>query len=182
MQATLKVEDIDGIYLYPYYSAWVDLEKARIEKAKLNFFSNIQGLNNDVIAQCRLELTDIVRRPRPPDEPQEKAARLTDAVLDKFRSLDEGKIVLEFPIKTKMDKPEFGFGEIKMAFEKKLAESTSKDRGIKPQEVLTFPAKLVEGTFKGATQLTTALIGGVISAGKEIEKAFEAAFRKEKIE
>ncbi|MCM8789819.1 MAG: DUF748 domain-containing protein, partial [Candidatus Omnitrophica bacterium] len=44
MQVTLKISDIDGIYLYPYYSKWVDLEKARIESAKLNFTSNIRGL------------------------------------------------------------------------------------------------------------------------------------------
>ncbi|MFH1199093.1 MAG: DUF748 domain-containing protein, partial [Candidatus Omnitrophota bacterium] len=63
IQATLKIKDIDGIFFYPYYSNWVDLEKARIEKAKLNFTSNIHGLNNDVAADCHLELTDIVFKP-----------------------------------------------------------------------------------------------------------------------
>ncbi len=178
MQATLKIEDIDGVYLYPYYSHWVDLEKARIEKAKLNFTSNINGLNNNVTAQCRLELTDIVRRPRPEGELGEKAEKITDAVLDIFRALNQGKIVLDFTIRTKMDKPQFGFGDIKMAFEDKLAEG-KKANGFKPEDALLIPAKLIEALFKGTTDLTTAVISGTISAGKEIGKTVEGAMKKE---
>lgn len=181
MQATLKVEDIDGVYLYPYYSHWVDLEKARIEKAKLNFTSNINGLNNNVTAQCHLELTDIVRRPRPEGEPGEKAEKITDTVLDIFRALNQGKIVLDFTIRTKMDKPQFSFGDIKMAFEDKLAEG-KKANGFKPEDALLMPAKLIEGLFKGTTDLTTAVISGTISAGKEIGKTVEGALKKEEKE
>jgi len=59
MQARLEIEGIDGISLHPYYTKWVDLENSRIEQAKLNFFSDVQGMNNEIVAQCRLELTDI---------------------------------------------------------------------------------------------------------------------------
>ena len=31
IRATLNIKDIDAVYLYPYYSYWVDLDKARIE-------------------------------------------------------------------------------------------------------------------------------------------------------
>jgi hypothetical protein len=178
MQATLKIEDIDGVYLYPYYSQWVDLEKARIESAKLNFTSNISGLNNNVTALCRLELIDIVRRQRPEGELGEKAEKITDAVLNIFRALSQGKIVLDFTVRTKMDKPQFGFGDIKMAFEDKLAEG-KKANGLKPEEALLLPAKLIKALFKGTTDLTTAVISGTISAGKEIGKTVEGVLKKE---
>jgi len=179
IQATLKIEDIDGIYLYPYYANWVDLEKARIEKAKLNFTSNIQGLNNNVTAECHLELTDVVRKPRPSEEPQEKAEKIADAVFDIFRALNQGKILLNFTIRTKMDRPEFGFGTIKMAFEDKLAQRKDK---LDFTDILMLPAKIVEGTVRGATDVSKALVEGSFAVGNEFKKALEAAFKKEKQE
>jgi len=178
MQATLKIEDIDGIYLYPYYSQWVDLEKARIESANLNFTSNIQGLNNNVTAECHLELADIVRKPRPVEESPEKAEKITDAVLDMFKATDQGKVVLDFTIRTKMDRPEFGFGNIKMAVEDKLAKARSPE-GINPENVLMLPVKILEGTVKGATDISKAVIDGTFAVGNELKKAVEGAFKKE---
>ncbi len=178
MQAAVKIEDIDGIYLYPYYSNWVDLEKARIEKAKLNFTSDINGLNNNVTAQCRLELTDIVRKPRAPEEGAEKAERITDAVLDILKALNQGKIVLDFTIRTKMDRPEFGFSNIKMAFEEKLAQG-KKANGFKAEDVLKLPGNLLQGTVKSATDLTKAVIDGAFSVGKELKEAVGDTFKKE---
>ncbi len=178
MQASLKIEDIDGIYLYPYYSNWVDLEKARIEKAKLNFTSDINGLNNNVTAQCRLELADIVRKPRAPEEGAEKAERITDAVLDILKALNQGKIVLDFTIRTKMDRPEFSFGNIKMAFEEKLAQG-KKASGFKAEDVLKLPGNLLQGTVKSATDLTKAVIDGVFSVGKGLKEAVGDTFRRE---
>jgi len=178
IQAALKIKDIDAIYLYPYYSQWVDLEKARIESASLNFSSNIQGLNNNVTADCRLELTNIVRKPRPPEEPKEKAEKITDAVLDIFKSLNQGNIVLDFTIKTKMDNPEFGFGNIKAAFEDKLARSRA-GGNIKVQDVLMLPAKLIEGTIKSATDISKAVVDGTFAVGNEIKKSVEDSFKKE---
>ena len=178
IQAKLKITDIDGIYLFPYYSNWVDLEKARIEKAKLNFSSDIRGANNEITAQCHLELTDIVRKPLPPEASKEKAARITDAVLDIFRALNQGKIILDFTIKTKMDRPAFGFGDIKMAFEDKLAQGR-KSNIFDPQYVLAIPAKFLEGLLRGASDVSKAVIGGTFAAGEEIKKRAEEAFKKE---
>jgi hypothetical protein len=178
MQASLKIADIDAIYLYPYYSTWVDLEKARIESASLNFSSDIKGLDNNVTADCRLELTDIVRKPRAADEPQEKAERITDVVLEIFKSLNQGNIVLDFTIKTKMDNPEFGFGNIKAAFEDKLARSRG-GSGIKAKDVLMLPSKLIESTIKGATDISKAVVDGTFAVGNEIKKSVENSFKKE---
>ena len=181
MQATLKVTDIDGIYLYPYYSKWVDLEKARIEKASLNFTSNIHSLNNNLTAECHLELADIVRKPLEPEEYEEKASKITGAILDIFRALNQGKIVLDFIIRTRMDRPELGFGSVKSAFEEKIALSR-KAGSLKPKDILLLPGNLVQGTAKGATDISRALLEGTMALGKEIKDALEAAFKKVKKE
>ena len=178
MQAEVKIRNIDGVYLYPYYSNWVDLEKARIQSAKLNFSSNIQGLNNNITAECHLELGDIVRRPLEPQEENEKAAKIADAVLDIFRSMNQGKIVLDFTIRTKMTRPEFGFSNIKMAFEDKLAQARNAN-GFKPQDVMNVPVSIVHTTLKTLTDLTTAVIGGTIDAGKQIVRAVGDAAKEE---
>ncbi|MFH0762308.1 MAG: DUF748 domain-containing protein [Candidatus Omnitrophota bacterium] len=177
MQAILKVEDIDGVYLYPYYSLWVDLEKARIESARLNFTSDIQGLDNNVTAECHLELTDIVRKQRQAEAPSEKAEKITDAVLDMFKSMDEGKIVLNFTIRTKMDKPRFGWACVRDAFEDKLA--MARGSRFRPEGVFFLPGKFLEGTVKGATGFSKALIQGTFALGNEIKKGVEDSFRQE---
>jgi hypothetical protein len=176
MDATVKIEKIDGVYLYPYYSTWVDLDKARIENAKLNFTSYIHGVNNNITADCHLELTDIVRRPKEPEEGEDKAEKIATAVLDIFRAMNQGKIVLDFTIRTKMDRPEFGFANIKMAFEQKLS-AAHRPSAFHVEEVLRLPADFVQGTFKGLTDLTTAVIGGTINVGRQIGKTIEGAVK-----
>jgi len=178
MKASLSIKDIDGVYLYPYYSAWVDLDKARIERANLNFTSDINGLNNDLAAKCHLELTNIVRKERAPEERQEKAEQIADTIIDVFKALNQGKIVLDFTIKTKMDRPEFGFGEIKMAFEDKLNIGL-KERRLTASDVLMFPAKVMEGAVKGAADVSKAAIVGTTSIGSELKKAILAAFKRQ---
>ncbi len=177
MRATLKISNIDAIYLYPYYSTWVDLDKARIEKAKLNFSSDINGLNNNVTAECRLELSDIVRKPLEPGEAEDKASRITNKVLDMFKSMDEGKVELNFTIKTKMDSPRFGFGNLKMAFEDKIVKGRSA-LGFKPESALVFPVKVMESGVKSFTDLTRAMIAGVFAIGAEVGKSAGAALER----
>lgn len=177
MLAVLKIEGIDGIYLYPYYENWVDLKKARIESARLAFNSNIHGLNNNVTAECHLELTDIMRNPRSPEESAEKAEKITDAVLDIFKTMDQGKVVLDFTIRTKMDRPEFGFGNIRMAFEEKLLHARE-GSGLKPQNFLMLPGKILEGGVKGMTGFSKAVIDGTFAVGNELKKAVTDTFIK----
>ncbi|TRZ94352.1 DUF748 domain-containing protein [bacterium] len=178
MLANLRIENIDAIAFYPYYSTWVDLEKARIEKAKLNFSSKIQGKDNDISAQCHLELADIVRKVRPPEEPQQKAEKLTDAVLDMFKAMDQGKVVLDFTLHTKMDRPQFGFENIKSAFEGKLMQARS-SAGLRTQDVLLLPGKMLQSGFKSGMDLSKAVIDGVFALGGGLKKAFEDAMNKQ---
>ncbi|MDD5465014.1 MAG: DUF748 domain-containing protein [Candidatus Omnitrophica bacterium] len=177
MLAALKVENIDAIVFYPYYSTWVDLEKARIEKAKLNFSSNIKGVNNEVAAACHLELADIVRKVRAPEEKQEKAEKLTDAVLDMFKTMNQGKVVLDFTLHTKMDQPVFGFGDIKSAFEGKLMQGRAR-AGLRPQDMLLVPGKLLQTGIKNGVDFSNAAIDGVFAVGNGIKKFFEEVINK----
>jgi hypothetical protein len=172
LQAVLKIENIDAIVFYPYYSTWVNLEKARIQQAKLHFNCDIKGVNNDVSADCHLELADMVRKVRLLEEPQQKAERITDAVLDMFKSMDQGKVVLDFVLHTKMDRPEFGFANIKSAFEGKLMQARS-SAGMRPQDMLSLPVRWVRNGIKSGTDLSNAVIDGIFDLGNGIKKFFE---------
>ncbi|MCX5694145.1 MAG: DUF748 domain-containing protein [Candidatus Omnitrophica bacterium] len=178
ISAILKIENIDAIVFYPYYSNWVDLEKARIQKAKLNFSSEIKGVNNDVAADCHLELADMVRKVRLLEEPQQKAERLTDAVLDMFKSMDNGKVVLDFVLHTKMDRPEFGFANIKAAFEGKLMQART-SAGLRPQDVLSWPGRWLKSGIKSGTDLSNAFVDGMLDLGNGIKKFFEDRMNKQ---
>ena len=178
MKAKIAVKGIDGIYLYPYYAQWVDLDKARIESAKLQFTSDITGANNNLTAACHLELTDIVRKPRAPEEYAEKEERITSAIIDTFKGMDQGKIILDFTYRTKMDRPEFSLGVIKLAFENKL-NTGLKNRKLKANDVVKLPVKLVAGTVKGATDVSKAAVVGTTSLGLELVRALKAAFKRE---
>ncbi|MDP2927431.1 MAG: DUF748 domain-containing protein [Candidatus Omnitrophota bacterium] len=172
MLATLKIENIDAILFYPYYSTWVNLEKARIQKANLNFNCDIKGVNNDVSADCHLELANMVRKVRLLEEPQQKAEKITDAVLDMLKSMDQGKVVLDFVLHTKMDRPEFGFANIKSAFEGKLMQART-SAGLRPQDMLLWPGRMLQGGIKSGTDLSNAIIDGIFDLSNGIKKFFE---------
>ncbi|MFC1657851.1 DUF748 domain-containing protein [Candidatus Omnitrophota bacterium] len=171
MQARIEIENIDGVYLHPYYSQWVDLEGARIDKASLNFTSDIQGRDNEVVAQCRLELADIQFKPRPPEQPEQKAEKITTVILGMFRSLNQGKVVLNFTVRTKMDKPEFGVSDINQAVEDTLNRAMKSDK-VSIEDVAALPAKLVGGVARGTTGATKAIVGGAFSVGKSLLDVF----------
>jgi len=170
IRATLKVNDIDAVYLYPYYSYWVDLDKARIERAKLNFSSEIHGLNNEVTADCHLELSDMVRKALEIGESEAKASKITNAVLDRFKAQDNGNVRLNFTIKTKLDSPQFGFDNFKSAFEQKLMRGRGTSR-FRLQDTVSLPVRTVESGVKSFTDLSRAMIDGIFAIGNEIRKS-----------
>ncbi|MFH0913269.1 MAG: DUF748 domain-containing protein [Candidatus Omnitrophota bacterium] len=105
MQATLKLKDIDGVYLYPYYSEWVNLEKMRIEKAKLNVTSDLKSVDGNLTAPCHLELNDIVfkRQQVAEGEEADKTQKIVAAVMDIFSSFTKtNKVVFNFTVKSKI--------------------------------------------------------------------------------
>lgn len=181
MQVTFSIKSIDGLYLYPYYSQWVDLQNSRVERAKLNFSGNMHGLNNNVAAECHLELNDIVFKERQPEEQAQKEEKMTKTVLNMFKAMDKGKIVLDFTIHTAMDKPKFKMGAIKAAAEEKLINNRKSKQPI-VGDVAVFPLRLLEGAVRASTDLSKAVIDGTFAIGNEVKKDVQASFRKEKKE
>jgi len=156
----------------------VDLDKARIEKAKLNFSSEIHGLNNNVTLDCHLELSDMVRKPLEIGEQEEKASKITNIVLDRFKMMDNGKVELNFAIKTKMDSPQFGFDNFKLAFEEKIMKGRGPSR-FKLYDTLILPVKVVEGGAKSFMDLSRAMIDGIFAIGNEFKDSTGEIFQPE---
>lgn len=177
MQATVKITDIDGVYLYPYYATWVDLEKTRIQSAKLNLTSKLKSTNNNLAAECHLELTDIVFKQRPEEE-MDKAEKIASAVLGIFKALNQGKVVFNFTIKTRMTNPGFNFGYIKTAFEDRLREGM-KYASVDYTELIKVPAKKVGRTAK---DLSKALYNGTFGLFGLFKDTLAFAFKEEEIE
>jgi hypothetical protein len=178
MRAKLEIKDIDGVYIYPYYSSWVDIDKARVEKARLNFTSNITSLNNDVNAACHLELTQIAFKPKDEQQPQQRLEKITNVVLGMLKAINQGRIVLDFNFKTKLDNPEFGLGVIQEAFRDKIYQAR-RSRESGPMQIIKLPGKIIEGTFNSCADLTKSVINTTVNVGKELKKAVEGSFAKE---
>jgi hypothetical protein len=178
MNAVIKIKDIDGIAIYPYYASWIDIDKARVEKARLDFNSSITGLNNNVTASCHLEMTQLTFKPKEEDVKEQRLEKITHVVIGLLKAMNQGKVVLDFNFKTKMDNPEFGLGIIQQAFKDKLYSARrSRDSGA--MQIIKFPAKLIEGTINSAADLTKTVINGTVNVGKEIKKAVEISFTRE---
>jgi len=176
MRASLSMQDIDGLYFYPYFSGWIDAEKTKLSKAKLNFESQISGLNNDVIMDCHLELTDVQMKQREEGQPEDRASKIANVVLGLLKSMNQGKIAIDFKVRTTMDSPKFGFGVIKTAFNTKINECIEAEQ-LRPS-LIKLPARIVGGTFKTAADLTSSLINGTLGIGKAIGGALMSAFTR----
>ena len=167
MQARLELEGIDSVYLHPYYSQWMDLEDARIKEARLNLFSDIEGENNEVVAHCRLELTDLKFKSRPTDEPEHEAEKIATVLLGIFRALNQGKIVLNFTIRTKMYNPEFDFSGIGQAMDNTINEAIESGK-VKVTDGILPPGGVVKDVTKGTTGAAQAIIESTLSIGRSI--------------
>ena len=74
-----------------------------------------------------------------PTRAEEKAAKITDEVLDMFKSVDQGKIVLDFTLKTKMDSRQFGLGDVINGLEDNIATWPTE---VSAQGLAMLPRKL----------------------------------------
>jgi hypothetical protein len=178
MNAVIKIKDIDGISIHPYYSSWVDIDKARVEKARLDFNSNLTGLNNNVTASCHLEMTQLTFKPKEEQEKEPRLERITNVVVGLLKAMNQGKIVLDFNFKTKMDSPEFGLGIIQQALKDKLYQAR-KSQDSPAMQIIKLPGKLIGGTISTAADLTKSVINGTVVVGKELKKAMESSFSRE---
>ena len=86
--------------------------------------------------------------------------------------MDQGKVVLDFVLHTKMDRPEFGFANIKSAFEGKLMQARS-SAGLRPQDMLLLPGHWLQSGIKSGMDLSNAVIDGIFDLSNGIKKFFE---------
>jgi len=181
MEAKVSVEDIDGLYFYPYYAQWVNLEKSRIEKATLNFYSDIHGLNNLATVHCKVEIKDIVFKLRSPEEVESKEERIARAVLDIFKKISQdNKIVFEHTFQTRMDRFEFGLNQLKDSLEERIRGAKGSNM-VGGGELFLFPARLLVNFFKGVTDLTSAVVKGTLGVGLQVGKTIGDSFKKDKV-
>jgi hypothetical protein len=73
-----------------------------------------------------------------------------------------------------MDHPQFGFENIKSAFEGKLMEARTSS-GLRPQDMLLWPGKMLQSGIKSGSDLTRAVVDGVFALGNGLKKFFEDA-------
>ena len=110
-----------------------------------------------------------------PEEEMSKGEKIANAVLGIFKALNQGKVVFNFTIKTKMTSPEFNFGYIKTTFEDRLREGMKYSQ-VDYADILKIPAKRVGRT---ATDLSKALYNGTFGLARVIKDTVKVAFKKE---
>ncbi len=177
MHARIGINNLDALYFYPYYSQRVSLENTNVEKALVDFKSDIYGINNKVTVDSTIEFTEVVfRKRREGDEPSKEEQTLV-FVLDAFKALDEGKVFLEFSFGTTMDRPEIKLASLKKAFEDKI------NRGIKmkfgnTKDLIELPGKLIGGAVKKAVGISKTLMFGTVEFGQDAGRTIMDTFIK----
>ncbi len=177
INAEFKVQDIDAVFFYPYYDKWVNLEKTRIEQARLAFSCELNGRDNKVAAKCRLELSDMHFKPYQEGEKPKMSDKLAQAVLDIFKG-EDNKLKLDFSIYTTLDQPRFGLQNIKSVVEEKIERARPLDK-FRPSDAVSLSRTIVQGTFKGVNDLSKAVISGVSGIGKAFRTIFNVCTKKE---
>jgi hypothetical protein len=167
-QISLNVIGFEAWYVYPYLSGALKLEKANLEKASLNFTGSFFGLNNNLTADCRLELADIFFKPHPVGQPIPREEEMALLVLDVFHSLDQGKVYLDFTVKTQLDKPEIDYSLIGKAFEEKLSRGLKIEK-FNAEKIVVLPRKFLRSTLLGAVNISRSVIGGTKQVGTSLK-------------
>lgn len=100
MLADLEIKNFDLIYFKPYYKSGFSY----LESGVLDFSSDLDSKDNNLMAICRLEARYLSF-----GEPSQAASKLLDvSVRDLVEYLkdSQGKIVMNFTLRGKMDKPQ----------------------------------------------------------------------------
>jgi hypothetical protein len=125
-------------------------------------------------------VSEIVFRKPKEDEQVQREERIAQKVIDIFKSLNDGNIVLDYTFKTTMSNPIFGLESIRSAVEDKITEARRSEGGLSTEKVIGFPGKVFEGTARGVGELSKAVITGVASVGNEIGRALSSSFHRDR--
>ncbi|HOW43364.1 MAG TPA: DUF748 domain-containing protein [Candidatus Omnitrophota bacterium] len=179
IRARVAFRGIDGIFFYPYYQSKIDLAKARFKEAVFDFTGDISGADNRVAADCRLELVRHSFLPLAPGEEQGKPEKTARLLLDIFRNLDNGRILLDFTLHSSLDNPRIDLKPLQSALEDKI------NRGIKIETVqvedaVILPQKIIKGTVKKVSELSQSVVGNAVDWGNQLKSAIIDTFIKVK--
>jgi len=155
MDGTLEIKDLEATHFSPYYGDMISTKK--LVSAKLNYSADMKAKNNDMKIKHHLELFQMVYEKEQSEAEGKKSMDLFSGALDVF-SDKNGKIVLNFPQNTKMDKFSFDPRDIRSAIFGSALQNISSQR---PEDV-------------------SEKIGNTVEQFKAIGKEFEGMFKKKK--
>jgi hypothetical protein len=124
MDAQLSAADVELVSLEPYYKKFL---KKELASGRMRLGADFKSKNNDLKAECHLELSQISFKQMPEpapssDETNAKTEDLTYLVFDSLLS-SQGGIVFDFGIRTKMDRPRLEHIKVKGAFLSSMAQA-----------------------------------------------------------
>lgn len=167
MQADLNLKDLDLVNLEPYVGRY---GFSNMESGNLNITSDMEAKNNDLTAQCKLEINNLKFKP------QETEGSLiplspTKGVLDFLKGPGE-KIVMSFAIRTKLDNPKINFGQLATG-----VAATAMEKVI-TSGVSTILQK-IEGAPTEGEKPTGSLEDELKKGAEELKKGLEGIFKLE---
>ncbi|MFA5089841.1 MAG: DUF748 domain-containing protein [Candidatus Omnitrophota bacterium] len=109
MDGNLQIKELDAVYFSPYYGNLISQRK--LLSAKVNLKADLKAKDNDLNAQCHLELFDLVYA-QPKAEEAAANLQLMEKTLDLFID-EQGRLKLDFSLNTKFDNPKLTSSEIR---------------------------------------------------------------------
>jgi hypothetical protein len=174
-RARVEIKNLDGVYLYPYYSEWVHLEKARIKKAQLDFSADITGQGSEFDAACTLELVQSEFEPLAQGQNPEQPQKLAMLVIEVLKALDKGRVFVDFNLKFDADDPYLDMKPLGAAFSEKIKNGFA----IKPAEVkdaMKLPENVVKKTLETLGGITKTVLSQTVDLGQQLQQSVQDTF------
>jgi hypothetical protein len=176
-QARIDISDLDGIYLYPYYAEWVHLEKARFQKAQIDFSADITGTGNKYDAACRLKLTQSEFEPLAQGQSLEQPQKLAMLGIEIFKTLDKGRVFVDFNLKFDADKPHLDMKPLGAAFSEKIKNGFAV-RPADAKDALKLPEHVIRKTSATLGGITKNVLGQTVELGQQLQQTVQDTFIK----
>jgi hypothetical protein len=141
MDGYIELKGLDAVHFQPYYGNFISERK--LLAATLNLKADLKSKSNDLSAKCHFQLSDMVYEVPPVKE--EKPTIFSNS-LDLFTN-DQGKIILDFTLRTRFDHPVFNLAKFRSAVTKAAGQTLSKQ----PEKVIERVGNTIEmfrGMFK----------------------------------
>ncbi|MCM8798580.1 MAG: DUF748 domain-containing protein [Candidatus Omnitrophica bacterium] len=141
MEAKFSLHNLDYLYLKPYLGKVIS---GKINQGIVNLYADIFSQNNDLNLKCKLELDKLIA--------EENSSQIfgvsLEKVIETFKDKD-GKVIFDFEIKTKFDKPSIDYAKIGEQLWKQIADKLAR------KAPLFILEKVSETTKEGVEELIT---------------------------